>query len=643
MPVLTNIFKKDTLQKLIGKLLLLFVFLVSQQICASAQRVLEVDSSTEQHIFSFADIQWIKEQGKELSITEVSSTAYNKLFSPSLKSTPVNKDLGTAYWYRIKVRANQKIDKNFLLEFFDQTIDSITAYVPNENNGFNRLNLGDSHHFSSRFVHHKNFEIPITLPVWKDQTYYFRIKSSQPADVIIVLRSVNWFIEYALNEYFTFGVFYGMILVFSFYNLIMYIYLRQIQYLFYVGYNMSIGLYEMCVDGIAYQYLWPNSPAWNQTAYAVAICSMSVFAMLFTLKLLHVKTKAPGLYKLLNALIAVRILTFFCMYFWKQEWFTYRFIESIPLTAAFFTGIWIYKKGYRPARYFVIGYSFLFAGFLLKFLIMLGLSWLNFSVISYYSLTICFILEMVFLSLAIGDKVRLFKRKKDKAQQAMIKQMRDNEKLKDAINRKLEKKVELRTREVTEQAEIIEQQNKRLLESNNLLKEQANEISRINALLEQDNKELKVGIESVTRARIMSADVDFTEFSKIYPDKDSCFKFLAELKWGEGYHCKKCNTSKYIEGHTPYSRRCNSCGYEESVLIDTIFQNSRIPINKLFYLVFLIYSSKGRISSHKLAQVLEIRQNTCWTYSVKIKKMMNDRKNELKKAGEQGWSKLVLE
>jgi hypothetical protein len=40
---------------------------------------------------------------------------------------------------------------------------------------------------------------------------------------------------------------------------------------------------------------------------------------------------------------------------------------------------------------------------------------------------------------------------------------------------------------------------------------------------------------------------------------------------------------------------------------------------------------------------LEIRQSTCWSYSSKIKKLMEERKKELKNAGERGWSKLVFE
>jgi hypothetical protein len=60
-------------------------------------------------------------------------------------------------------------------------------------------------------------------------------------------------------------------------------------------------------------------------------------------------------------------------------------------------------------------------------------------------------------------------------------------------------------------------------------------------------------------------------------------------------------------------------------------------------MIFLIYSSKGKISSHKLSEILDIRQSTCWTYLGKIKKLMEDRKKELRQADEQGWSKLVVD
>ncbi|MNY52241.1 hypothetical protein D3C86_1878900 [compost metagenome] len=60
-------------------------------------------------------------------------------------------------------------------------------------------------------------------------------------------------------------------------------------------------------------------------------------------------------------------------------------------------------------------------------------------------------------------------------------------------------------------------------------------------------------------------------------------------------------------------------------------------------MIFLIYSSKGNISSHKLSEILEIRQSTCWAYASKIKKAMNERKKTVKPKESQSWSDILLE
>lgn len=624
-----------------GSLAFLVAFLAS--FTAQAQKVVAVNDTIDQHIFTFSEIEWLKDSKNNLTFDEVKGKTYDKKFQPNITGTPQTEDFEATYWFRIKIKHNNKAEKRYLLEFFDQTIDHVTAYLPQKNGSYKVKQFGDTYKFDQREIHHKNFELYIKNDNDETQVYYFKFKSSQISDAIIVLRSVDWFISYALDEYFYFGVFYGMILVFSFYNLIMFIAIRQRQYLYYVLYNLSVGFFEMSTDGIAYQFLWSSATGWNQIAYAFALCAISVFALLFTRELLLVKTKAAWLNKLILYTIGIRITLFLFSLLLDRSLLTYKFVEFVPLAIAFYTGIYIYSKGYKPARFFVLGYSFLFIGFTMKFFIMLGYEWLNFGIVGYYSLSFCFVLEMIFLSFAIGDKVRVLKHKKDRVQRQMMRQMAENVKLKDNLNLQLEAKVEERTKEVFHKSLIIEAKNSELLAANDLLKQQAEEISRMNVLLEQDNHELQNNVEKVTRDRVMSADVDFEEFSKIYPDKESCNLFLSELKWRDGYSCRKCKNAHYYNGHIPFSRRCSKCGYEESVTTYTVFQNTRIPINKAFYMIFLIYSTKGKISSHKLAEILNIRQSTCWTYGSKIKLLMEERKAELKKTNKNGWSKLVLE
>ncbi|WP_129715932.1 7TM diverse intracellular signaling domain-containing protein [Pedobacter sp. SYP-B3415] len=625
------------------RLFLLFFVLFFRLGGAQAQQPVVLTDQLQEHIFSFGQIEQYEDPGGKLSFEQISTPAWSAKFSASKKSTPQTLHLQSAYWFRIRIDQKEVTKNPYLLEFFDQTIDDIEVWAPKNGGGYTHIQLGDKHDFASRSIRHKNFEVRLDNTQAGVHTWYFRVRSAQIADVIVVLRSVDYFIGYALNEYFYFGIFYGMIVVFSFYNLIMFIAIRQKQYLYYVLYNLSVGLYEMSTDGIAYHYLWPSWPEWNQIAYAFALYAVGVFALLFTRQLLYVKAKAPLLNKLILVIIGLRTAFLLYAYFFDRALLNYKFIEAIPLATAFFTGVYIYRRGYQPARFFVLGYSFLFLGFLLKFLIMLGFSSLNFGVVSYYSLSFCFVLEMIFLSLAIGDKVRLLKKKKDKTQQKMFRQMTINARLKDTLNTELEKKVEERTREVYHKSLIIEKKNEELERANLLLQQQAEEISRMNVLLEQDNFELQHSVEKVTRDRVMSADVDFEEFSRIYPDKDSCYDFLARLKWQHGYACKKCGNDHYYPGHISLSRRCSKCGYEESVTSYTIFHNTRIPINKAFYMIYLVYSTKGKISSHKLSELLTIRQSTCWTFGTRIKKVMDERRRELKKAGRNDWSQLVLE
>lgn len=78
------------------------------------------------------------------------------------------------------------------------------------------------------------------------------------------------------------------------------------------------------------------------------------------------------------------------------------------------------------------------------------------------------------------------------------------------------------------------------------------------------------------------------------------------------------------------------------MLYNTIFENNRIPINKAFYLVYLIYTSKGSISSYQLSERLEIHQSTCWQYSSRIKKIMEDHKAKPRRNEHQGWINLIL-
>lgn len=155
------------------------------------------------------------------------------------------------------------------------------------------------------------------------------------------------------------------------------------------------------------------------------------------------------------------------------------------------------------------------------------------------------------------------------------------------------------------------------------------------ALLEE-NACLHEKIRKLSKARIMDSPVSYDEFKQIYPDEASCFQYLTEVKWGNGFFCKKCGNTKYNRGNTMYSRRCTRCGYIESITANTIFYRLKFSIQKAFYMLSLIYD-KPDITANELSEAVNLRKQTCWTFKNKVRERIKKKKKE------SNWTDLMID
>lgn len=337
-----------------------------------SQKPVNLDNTHKQYIFSNDEFQLLEDKTNKLTLKDIMTDTVHHRFTINTVFYPTNTDHFATYWYKIKINYTEPLDLNSsVLEFYDQTTDHISVYQPDTTGRYVETTEGASMAFDSRLFRHKNFEFPIYNRDKGTRTYYIKIQSQNQVNVIVVYRKISHFIYYALTEYLTYGIFYGMILIFCFHNLLMFIAVKRRSYLFYVLYILSVGLYEMCTDGIAFQYIWPDAPNWNEYAYGTALYLVSLFALLFTRDLLHVRSINHKLYRLINFTIILRTLYFiFCLT--DHSYFIYKFVEFIPLSLAFITGLIIRNSGFKPARFFVLGYTFLFLGFICKAISVLG-------------------------------------------------------------------------------------------------------------------------------------------------------------------------------------------------------------------------------------------------------------------------------
>ena len=107
---------------------------------------------------------------------------------------------------------------------------------------------------------------------------------------------------------------------------------------------------------------------------------------------------------------------------------------------------------------------------------------------------------------------------------------------------------------------------------------------------------------------------------ELFTSNDKCLDFLSELKWIEGFVCRKCENSNYCPGKTPFSRRCTKCKTEESATSGTIFHHCKFEINKAFYIAYNVCQGNDDLSSYEFVRRLILRQMTYWKFKDKIKK-----------------------
>lgn len=118
---------------------------------------------------------------------------------------------------------------------------------------------------------------------------------------------------------------------------------------------------------------------------------------------------------------------------------------------------------------------------------------------------------------------------------------------------------------------------------------------------------------------------------ELFNDSEKALKFIAEMKWENGFACRKCGHTNYCEGKSAYSRRCTRCKTEESVTAHTLFHNCKFPVNKAFYIAYTVCVEGKEVSTYDYSDQLGLNQMTCWKFRKRIKdcvaKKGTDKKN----------------
>ena len=120
----------------------------------------------------------------------------------------------------------------------------------------------------------------------------------------------------------------------------------------------------------------------------------------------------------------------------------------------------------------------------------------------------------------------------------------------------------------------------------------------------------------------------FDRTNPIYSDKDRAREHLEALHWPNGPVCPKCGETKRVKRLEGKSTRpgvvmCNACRKPFTVTVGTVFEDSKIPLNKWLLGFRLMAGSKKGISAHQLHRSLGITYKSAWFMAHRIREAMN--------------------
>lgn len=441
---------------MIKRLLLAFVFLLLVALgrTAVADGPLILTDDPDEYPLGLY-LEYLEDEEKTWTIDDVTSAELAPQFVRGSEEVPGFGFTDSAYWVRISAVNEAELFTSWLL-WVKVNLFFLDVYLPAvDGAGYDVVQTGTARPFDTRDLDHPEFLFDLSLPPGEEQTIYARFESEGSLNLGMSIISVPAMAQRTLVEQRAYTFIYGALIVLIVYNLVLFFFLREASYIYYVLFFLAMLLALMWIPNFAHQYIWPEAGRFNAVAGQLLYVVSIIFALMFTDTFLRVPVYRPRLHKVLVGLIIVLALII-PLQFINLGWagrFTFLF-SMTGLIMMLASGFVIWRDGYKPARYFLLAW--------LMFLVVIGIGvfalvgLLPYNAISIWGIQLSIVVLALVLSFALADRVRLLRQQRESAQIEVAREQQEAIRLKDEytrsiedVNERLESEFEQRLRELS--------------------------------------------------------------------------------------------------------------------------------------------------------------------------------------------------
>ncbi len=365
-------------------------------------------------------LEYYVDESRQLGIGEVSAADFAERFA-DLPGDAIS--FGYSYhnyWFRFEMENVSENDLHLYIEARYPLIDSIRVFLPDGAGGFSELRMGDTLPYGARPLNQHHFTIPLSVPAGERQTYYMEVHTTSSFDLPLVVSSETAYIEHVHDTQMVVGLFYGVIFGLLAYNLFIYMSTREKAFLLYVLYLVGTIGYNTALDGIQFR-MFPGSLVWAQYAVYVCINVTTLFMTLFSIEVLSLRDRRGWLLKSMQAIAVLNGIAA-VMHLGIDITITARvsiLLALLSFIMQLVAGVVRMRDGYKPARIYVLAFVVFLALASLTVLSALGI--IPVYEFSRYGLKLSMALQLILLSLSLGDLINQLKEEQFEIKQEVIK------------------------------------------------------------------------------------------------------------------------------------------------------------------------------------------------------------------------------
>lgn len=410
------------------------------------------------------DISFYEDVDKQLTIEEIIEPEVQTLFLNNHSSTLNFGMSKSAFWIKIKVQNINHPALKWFLELGYTHLDDIQFFKLMPDGHFHMIKTGDYQPFNSREYNHPNFIFLLHQELHSIQTYYLRIVSEGNIKIPLSIQTQQSLIRNIHKNTLLIGAYYGCMIALIFYNMFLFFSIRHPSYIYYVIYVISFTITIFSINGLSYQYLWPDSPIFQNTGLPFLLIISLFWGLIFTRSILSTHKHLPKIDRfIVGCLIFLPILAIASPITGYS--FTIKIIIALLMLVTLvvlFASVYCVNLGFRAARYYLAGWIFLLLGVLLYVLRVIGV--LPALFITDHGLQIGSLIEVLLLSLGLGDRINTIRLEKEAAQQEAITNLKKADEIKDQFMANMSHELRTPLNAVIGYSEIIEEE---LMDSGN--------------------------------------------------------------------------------------------------------------------------------------------------------------------------------